>query len=337
MQTDETEKHHLLNNGRRILNVFDEKISLKNKYEVYITGTIGISVYPDHGTDIEELIKNADAAISTARKFGKNAYKIYDRAMNQEIIRNMKIEASLQKAMQNDEIELYFQPKLDLKVNKINSMEALLRWHHPELGFIPPNVFIPIAEETGAIWQLDEWVLRKACEQNRIWNMSDHYNYKIAVNISASYFGQPEFVAMVKNVLLETKLDPCLLELEITETTIINSPDECLQNVKILRGMGVTVSVDDFGTGYTSLNYLRKIPFDTLKIDQSYVRQMLIHKEDMAIIRTIITLAHDLELKVVAEGSKIKKSLIHWEIGCDEIQGYYISRPLQRVNLKNNL
>ncbi len=320
----------LIKATEKLLSIFHEKVQFNSTVELFITGSIGISLFPDHGLDIDQLMKNADFAMYTAKKQRQNSYKIFDQNMDKVKQDYLQIETYLQTAIENNEFELYFQPKLDLKTNKINGMEALLRWHHPILGNVPPNKFIPIAEETGVIWKIDKWVLKNACIQNKKWaewNMAQRL--RVSVNISPIQFSHSDFTEMVKNVLEETGMEPGLLELEITETTVIDNTEECIKNVRTLRELGVGVSIDDFGTGYSSLNYLKRFPFDYLKIDQSYVREMFNRKEDMAIVKAIITLAKDLNLKVIAEGvedSDILECLK--DLDCDEIQGYYISRPL---------
>ena len=218
-------------------------------------------------------------------------------------------------------------------------MEALLRWHNPILGDVPPNTFIPLAEETGIIWKIDEWVLQNACRQNKKWNELEQVKHlRVAVNISALQFSHPNFVKMVERVLEESGLAPELLELEITETTIIENTEECLNNVKKLRGIGIVVSIDDFGTGFTSLNYLKRFPFDCLKIDQSYIRELVENKEDLAIVKTIIALAHELQLKVIAEGVEDKNIFeCLKQLGCDEIQGYFVSHPLPKLEFEKML
>lgn len=328
----------LFSYSKEILDIFKEKFRLKDMMDIYVTGNIGISIYPHHGNDFEKLTKNADTALGVAKKLGKNAYKIYDEVMSKKIEKNLEIETYLETAIPHNELQLFFQPKLNLQSNEIHSMEALLRWQHPKLGNVSPGVFIPIAEETGVIWKIDEWVLERACKQNKIWNETRNRPLRVAVNISAMHFSHPDFVDMVAYVLNKTDLSPELLELEITETTILNNPDECALNVSKLREMGVTVSIDDFGTGYTSLNYLRKFTFDYLKIDRSYVKEMIASKEALAIIKTIIELAHELELKVIAEGVEEESTLqCLKQIGCDEIQGYYISRPVPKDEFESLL
>jgi diguanylate cyclase (GGDEF)-like protein/PAS domain S-box-containing protein len=314
-----------------------DKISLRNSIDIYITGSIGISIFPDHGKDMDTLLMSADSAMYSAKKNGKNSYKIFDQSMKNANQQYLQMETCLQSAIENDELKLFYQPKLDIKTSRISSMEALLRWNSPVLGKVSPDLFIPLAEETGLIWKIDEWVLKQACTQNIKWNEWIG-PLRVAVNISALQFSHPNFVIMVENILRETGLTPELLELEITETTIIENTEECLNNVKKLKGIGILVSIDDFGTGYTSLNYLKKFPFDCLKIDQSYVRELLKNKEDMAIVKTIIALAHELQLKVIAEGVEDKEILdCLVQLGCDEIQGYFVSYPLPPLEFEKKI
>lgn len=318
--------------ANKLLAVFKEKIQLSDRIELYTTGSIGISVFPEQGEDADTLLKNADSAMYAAKKLGKNNYKVYNQTMKQASQKNIQIETFLRAAIINEELQLFFQPKLNLQDNKIVSMEALLRWHHPILGNMPPDIFIPLAEETGIIWEIDEWVLRNACRQNKEWNESGMFGpLRIAVNISANHFSRPNFVRVVERILRETGLSPELLELEITETAIIDNTDECLNNMKRLNKLGVIVSIDDFGTGYTSLNYLKKFSFRYLKIDRTYIKEMDKNKEDRAIVKMIISLAHELQLKVVAEGVEDSQIVdcLH-QFGCDEIQGYFVSRPLPK-------
>lgn len=318
--------------SNRLLAVFNKKIQLNDKINIFATGSIGISLYPDHGQDLDTLLKNADNAMYESKKRGKNCFKIYDQAMNYASQKQLQMETFLRTAILNDEFELYYQPKLTIHSNKINSMEALLRWHQPVLGTVPPDIFIPIAEETGFIWKIDEWVLLHACQQNKKWNDAGNSEpLRVAINISPKHFSHPDFVKLVKKVLKETDLAPELVELEITETSIIENTEECLSNVKKLREMGIAVAIDDFGTGFTSLNYLKKFPFDYLKIDQSYIKEILENRENTAIVKTVISLAHELDLKVIAEGVE-EKSILEYlkQLGCDVIQGYYVSRPLPK-------
>ena len=329
--------------AQKLLSVFNEKVQLSPTIELYTTGSMGITIFPDQGQDVDQLIKNADAAMYEAKRQGRNSFRIYDKAMRKATQEYLQIETFLQTAIENGEFELFFQPKLDIKANKINSMEALLRWHHPILGNVPPNTFISIAEETGSIWYIDQWVLRSACIQNKRWNeakMDDPL--RVAVNISSIQFSHPDFVGVVKGILKDTGLHPSLLELEITETALIRNAEDCINNMEKLREIGIVISIDDFGTGYTSLHYLKSFSFDYLKIDQTFIREILVSKENMAIVKAIILLAGDLQLKVIAEGVEDREILEYLtEIGCDGIQGYFISRPLcksdfEKMVLTNN-
>ena len=325
--------------AQKLLSVFNDKVQLSPTIELYTTGSMGVTIFPDQGQDVDQLIKNADAAMYEAKRQGRNSFKVYDQAMRKATQEYLQIETFLQTAIENDEFELFFQPKFDIKANKINSMEALLRWNHPILGNVPPNTFIPIAEETGSIWCIDKWVLKNACTQNKFWNeakMDDPL--RVAVNISSIQFSHPDFVGMVKKVLEDTGLHPSLLELEITETALIKNANECINNIEKLRDIGIVISIDDFGTGYTSLNYLKSFSFDYLKIDQTFVREILVSKENMAIVKAIIALAGDLQLKVIAEGVEDQEILEYLkEIGCDGIQGYFISRPLCQSDFEKML
>lgn len=273
-----------------------------------------------------------------SKSSNQNTFTFYDSEMNYQYEEALLIEHHLRKAIDQDELELYFQPKLDLKTGNINSVEALLRWNSPFLGNVPPSKFIPIAEDTGLIIKLDEWVLEKACQQNKEWNSYDFTTpVKMAVNISPQHFLLPNFENVVEKVLEETGLDPQLLEIEITEHSIIDNTEECITCLKKLNAIGVTVAIDDFGIGYSSLNYLRKLPIHSLKIDRTFIQEVAENNEDIAIVKAITFLAHELNLKVVAEGIESPEVIkVLEELGCDEIQGYYISRPLPKHDFEQN-
>ncbi|WP_419393897.1 EAL and GGDEF domain-containing protein [Cytobacillus praedii] len=314
-----------------ILTIFEQPIHL-DRNEIITTCSLGISFYPEHGEDSDSLLKKADIAMYAAKLKGRNHFCIYEQEMNQANEEALLIENHLRKAIDNKELELYFQPKLELNTRKINGMEALLRWKSPMFGNIPPDKFIPIAEDTGLIIKIDNWVLEMACAQNKEWNQSCFSSpLRVAVNISPLHFRLPNFHRVVEEVLEKTGLDPHLLELEITENSFIDNIDECIECLEKLRKMGVGVAIDDFGKGYSSLNYLRKFPIHSLKIDRSFIHEVSKNREDIAIVKAITFLAHELNLKVVAEGIETKEVIdILEDIGCDEIQGYYISRPLPK-------
>ncbi|WNS73747.1 EAL domain-containing protein [Bacillus sp. DTU_2020_1000418_1_SI_GHA_SEK_038] len=318
--------------ANQILSIFDQSIKLLNSLEIFTSCSIGISIFPDHGDDGETLLKNADAAMYRAKSKGRNTFKIYEKDMFQSHEKALSIEYHLRNAIENDEFELYFQPKLDLVSKEINGMEALLRWNNRELGKLSPEVFIPTAEDTGFIHKLDKWVLEKACQQNKEWNDSLFSKpVKISVNISPLHFRLPNFHHVIKQVLDKTGLSPHLLEIEITENSFIDNAEECITCLNELRKMGVSVAIDDFGKGYSSLNYLRKFPIQSLKIDRTFIQEVAKNSDDIAIVKAITYLAHELNLKVVAEGIETKEVIhILEKIGCDEIQGYYISKPLPK-------
>jgi len=323
--------------GDRLVSSFSEKISIVQSIDLYVTTSVGISIFKGEEVDVDQIIGQAEFAINEAKRLGRNTYVVYNQELDSKTKKRIQLERALEMAIVNQEFELHFQPKLSLKTGEINSMEALIRWYHPEMGYIPPNVFIKIAEENGFIWRINEWVLRRACEQNKEWNnMNPRLPLRIAVNISAIHFCHPDFVEMVRLILNETGLKPDLLEIEITESTIISNPEQCIRNVNELRKMGVLISIDDFGTGFTSLNYIKSFPFDYLKIDSSYIQGILRNKEDWIIVKTITSLAHELNLKVVAEGVEEEEVIEKLKIiNCEEIQGYVLSRPISKEDFED--
>lgn len=330
--TDIIDEEMVKENAQKILALFDKSILLPTNLQIYTTCSVGVSIFPEHGETSDDLLKNADAAMYAAKESGRNNYRIYKHEMNDSIEEALLIEHHLRKAVDNNELELYYQPKLDLVSKEINGMEALLRWDSPVFGKVPPDKFIPIAEETGLIIKIDSWVLEKACQQNKEWNDSWFSSpLRVAVNISPLHFRLPNFQNVVNKVLKKTGLEPHLLEIEITENSFIDHTAECIECLKKLREMGITVAIDDFGKGYSSLNYLRKFPINALKIDRSFIHEVSKNKDDIAIVKAITFLAHELNLKVVAEGIETKEVIeLLEEIGCDEIQGYYVSKPLPK-------
>lgn len=325
------EQKELEDFASNILSIFQREYILSTFHKFYVSACIGISIFPDHGLDHDTLLKNSNRAMFFAKNEQRNTYKIYHPDMNNddEIV---LIERHLIQAIENNEFELYYQPKLHLSSGKLVGMEALLRWKSPVLGNVPPDKFISIAEDAGLIIKIDEWVLEKACEQNKKWIDSGLFPpMRIAVNISPIHFKLPGFVSRVKEILWKTGLDPNFLEIEITENSFLDHTEECIFSLSQLKQMGVHVSIDDFGKGYSSLNYLRKLSISSLKIDKSFIRGMLENCEDIAIVRAIIYLSHELNLKVIAEGTETKEVIdLLKELGCDEAQGYYISKPISK-------
>jgi len=303
--------------------------------------SIGISIYPDHGADSNTLIKNADLAMYRAKDAGRNNFQTYSPEMNLRADRLFSMEKDLRMAMERKEFSLYYQPQVDLVSGRICSAEALLRWNHPERGFISPVEFIPVAEETGQIIPLGEWVLRTACAQLSAWRKSGMPLFPVAVNLSIRQLSQPNLAELVVEVLEQAGLRPDDLELELTEGIMMGDTPIAIEFLAQMRKIGVRLSIDDFGTGFSSLNYLKKLPLDRLKIDQSFVRDIETDVSDAAIVHAIISLGHRLKLRVIAEGVETLEQLDFLRIrGCDEIQGYYFSHPLpveEFVNFVNSI
>ncbi len=298
-------------------------------HEVYVTASIGIALYPADGKDAESLLKNADVAMYHAKNHGRNAYKFYTHSMNESAMERLTLENDLRKALERDEFQLYYQPKLNLKNRKIVGLEALLRWKHPERGLVSPGKFIPVAEEAGLIVPIGEWVLRAACLQNRAWQRAGHQPVNVAVNLSGRQFEHRQLIETVTRALRDADLEPGSLALEITESAIMKNPDKASAMLQQLKTMGIPISIDDFGTGYSSLSYLRRFPVDELKIDRSFIMNIATDLDDAAIASAIIAMAHSLKLKVVAEGVETEEQLAFLKsLGCDEAQGYLFSRPV---------
>ncbi|MFB8795755.1 MAG: EAL domain-containing protein [Microcoleus sp.] len=296
---------------------------------LHVTSSIGIAIYPEDGEDAETLVKNADAALYRAKERGRNNYQFYTSTINPQGSQLLTLENRLHDALQKGEFEVYYQPKVNITTWKIQGMEALLRWHHPELGLVSPGTFIPIAEENGLIVAIGEWVLETACTQNKAWQDALQPDLRIAVNFSARQFQQFNLLEMVTKCLDKTGLEPKYLELEITETTAMQDVDYTTKVLKDLQNMGVQIALDDFGTGYCSLNYLKKFPLNILKIDKSFVSEMTTDPCERAIANAVATLGRDLNLSVVAEGVETQEQLeCLRSLHCQEIQGHYFSRAL---------
>jgi diguanylate cyclase (GGDEF)-like protein/PAS domain S-box-containing protein len=298
-------------------------------HDLHVTASIGVSIYPDDASDAESLIKNADTAMYQAKENGRQSVRFFTPAMNVSAVERLSIEGALRRALERQEFELHYQPKIDLATGAIAGAEALLRWTQPSRGNIPPVEFIPIAEESGLIVSIGAWVLREACRQAKAWTEAGLPIKTIAVNVSAVEFREDSFLDGVFRVLAETGLDPRALELELTESVLMKYPESTAPILQTLRESGVRVTIDDFGTGYSSLSYLRKFPVDTLKIDQSFVRQIDGSGGDTHIVGAVIAMARNLKLKVVAEGVETAEELAFLRAhDCDEAQGYYFSRPV---------
>jgi diguanylate cyclase (GGDEF)-like protein len=309
-----------------------------NGHELHITTSIGISLYPYDGTDVDTLLKNADTALYRAKEQGRNNYQLYTPAMNARAFERLAMENSLRKALERGQFLLHYQPQVDVQTGRIVGMEALVRWQHPDLGLVFPAEFIPLAEETGLIVPLGEWVLHAACAQTKIWHKAGFPQLFVSVNLSARQFQHQALADTVARVLRETELDPHTLELEITESIAMQNADFTNVILRHLKDMGVGIAMDDFGTGYSSLSYLRKFPIDTLKIDQSFVRDLSTDPNDAAIANAIIVLAHSLKLKVVAEGVEtVEQEAFLKAHHCDKLQGYLFNRPLTAIQFEQLL
>lgn len=314
--------------AQKIISAFQHLFTV-NHHELHITASIGISLYPGDGDDVDTLLKNADIAMYHAKEQGRNNYQFYNPSMNIRTMERVILENSLRQTLERKELLLYYQPQVDIATRQIVCAEALLRWNHPELGMLNPMHFIPLAEETGLIIPIDEWVLETACAQNKKWQDAGHAPLCVTVNLSAHQFQQPNLSETISEVLRRTGLDPRWLELEITESTAMQNIDTTIPNLTKLTEMGVTVAIDDFGTGYSSLSYLKKLPIQKLKIDKSFISGLTIDPDYEAIVNAVIAMAHTLKMRVVAEGVETEEQLSFLHSShCDEIQGFLFSRPL---------
>jgi diguanylate cyclase (GGDEF)-like protein len=297
--------------------------------ELHVITHVGVSIFPKDGERIETLLRNADTALYRAKEEGKTNFQIYTPEMSTEAEKRVILENSFRRALKRKEFVVYYQPQLDIQTGQIVGMEALVRWQNPEFGLVSPMEFIPIAERTGLIIPMGEWVLQQACAQNKAWQRLDLPRLTVAVNLSARQFQQQDVVKMIGKALHETRLDPDCLELEITESYAMQNADFTIAVLRDLKRMGVRVSIDDFGTGYSSLSYLKQFPIDTLKIDRSFVRDLSAATSDAAIADAVIALAHSLKLLVVAEGVETPEQLaILKRHRCDRMQGYLFSPPV---------
>ena len=300
-----------------------------NGNEVFIGSSVGISVFPDDGTDAEKLLKQADAAMYEAKRSGRNCYRFFTKDIQNRAFEQLELENSLRKAIEDEQFVLEFQPKIDIASNQLNGVEALVRWNDPVRGLVYPDEFVGLAEESGLIVPLGQWILREACKQARIINGVLKTRVGMAVNLSALQVGHGSIVATVESALNESELDPEILELELTESNILKDARRQIELLHQLKSLGVKLSIDDFGTGYSSLRYLKEFPIDALKIDRSFIQGVIDSQEDAAIVKSVINLAHNLQLDVVAEGIETQAQMNFLTVnGCDQAQGYLLCRPM---------
>ena len=313
--------------AQEILTSLSEPFELEGQ-DVFVSASIGISMFPDDGQDVTALLKNADAAMYMAKSEGRNRYHFYSRELTSGACEALALETELHHALERGEFFLQFQPQISLASGAIVGVEALLRWRHPEIGLISPVRFIPIAEESGFIVDIGRWVLRNACEQARAWQVDGLKFFRIAVNLSGRQLEQASIVHDVRDVLNDSGLDPSRLELELTESSVMKHEKRMARTLHELRQLGTTIAIDDFGTGYSSLSYLKRYPFDRLKIDRSFVRDIPKNPSDVAFAKAIVALGHSLDLSVIAEGVETREQRdLLTSIGCDEMQGFLYSAP----------
>jgi diguanylate cyclase (GGDEF)-like protein/PAS domain S-box-containing protein len=311
----------------KIINEFKKSFEINNQV-LSITASVGIAMYPEHGNNFEHLLQNADSAMYKAKENGKNTYCFFTQQMKHNLLGIFRMQNDLKEAIRNKEFILHYQPQVDLARNKIVGAEALIRWKHPSMGMIPPMNFISVAESCGYIVEIGEWVIQEACRQCMIWNKNGK-DIVVAVNVSAVQFKRGNLIEVVKNALEISGLNPKYLELELTESILISDTENVLQSVRAIKELGVQLSIDDFGTGYSSLAYLKRFAVDKLKIDQSFVRDIVKDKEDSSIVKTIIQMAKSFNLKSIAEGVENEEVLeVLKEFGCDEVQGYHFAKPM---------
>jgi diguanylate cyclase (GGDEF)-like protein/PAS domain S-box-containing protein len=312
--------------ARKVINAFQTPI-IVNEFEIYTSVSIGISLFPDNGETPNDLIKHADSAMYVIKDKQRNHYQLFDSSISDNFREMLTMENELRKAIKEQQFELHYQPQVNIHTNKVIGFEALLRWKHPEKGYIPPGVFIPLAEKTGLIIEIGTWVLKEACKQNKEWQLKGYRPTKISVNLSVKQFLQKNLVHTVQKILGEVDLEPEFLELEITESMAMTNEAFIMDTLKGLHELGVKVSIDDFGTGYSSMKYLSEFPLSKLKIDQLFIREN--KEQNQAIVKSIIHLSHALNMKVIAEGVETEEQLRFLKKEkCDEIQGYYFSKPV---------
>jgi diguanylate cyclase (GGDEF)-like protein len=320
--------------ANKVLKSFDKPLKY-NEHELYSTPSIGISIYPKDGVDVVTLMKTADAGMYRAKQQGRNQYCFYAENNDIATVSRLRMENKLRQALEQDEFEVWYQPRYAIPNHEIVGAEALLRWHSPELKSVPPSKFIPLAEDIGLIVPLGEWVLRKACEENCLWQTMSCSPLHVSVNLSARQFIQEDLLSTIENVIEDTHMNPERLELELTESLIMPNAEDTIETLRGLKKLGIQISMDDFGTGYSSLSYLKRFPIDTVKIDQSFIRDIHTDADDKALVTAIIAMAHSLKLEVVAEGVETYEQFNFLnQYQCDYVQGYLFGRPMPAIQFR---
>ncbi|NSL52698.1 putative bifunctional diguanylate cyclase/phosphodiesterase [Calidifontibacillus erzurumensis] len=314
--------------ANKIIKSFSNPFAL-HEFEFFVTPSIGISLFPHDGNDAESLVKNADSAMYHAKQEGMNNYKFYKKKFMKKSVDRLILANDLRRAIQKNEFHLCYQPQFSCKTGELIGMEALIRWHHPKNGIISPNLFIPIAEETRMIIHIDQWVLKQVCKQIKDWIDIGFHPPKISVNLAMPLFQHKNLTSIIESILSETGIDPSYLVIELTERIVMDNPDVALENIKRLKAIGLKISMDDFGVHYSSLNYLKLLSPDYLKIDRTFIKNVLMDQDDQAIVKAVIQLAHHMGLTVIAEGVETEEQyqfLKDYE--CDGVQGFYFDHPL---------
>jgi EAL domain-containing protein (putative c-di-GMP-specific phosphodiesterase class I) len=306
--------------------------------EFSLTASIGISTYPDDGETAETLVRNADTAMYKAKEEGRNNFQIYTDAFNHAAVERVNLEQQLRKAIDKGEFLVRYQPQIEISSGRMIGTEALVRWQSPQLGLVSPADFIPLAEETGLIMAIGEFVMETACRQNKAWHDAGYSDIVVSVNMSARQFQNDSMLDWLSDILTTTGLDPCYLDLELTESILMKNPESMIEILQTLKDMNIGISIDDFGTGYSSLSYLKQFPVSALKIDRSFISNITTDPDDAAIARAVIAMAKSLNLKVIAEGVETlaQLSFLH-ELNCDLLQGYLISPPVAPEEIERML
>ncbi|MEW5912081.1 MAG: EAL domain-containing protein [Thermodesulfobacteriota bacterium] len=319
--------------AQRILESLTQPFEVKG-HQLYVTGSIGITIFPDDGQDLETLVANADMAMYRAKAQGRNSYCLFTPAMNSRMKKRMELEGALRRAVEQEEFTLHYQPKVELGSGGVVGLEALVRWQHPEQGMVSPGEFIPVAEDTGLIVSIGQWVMQEACRQVRRWHEQGFPDLHVSVNLSPRQFQEKNLVPSVYATLAAAGLEPRFLELEVTESMVMSEVEEAIVILQELARLGVALSMDDFGVGYSNLYYLKRFPMNTLKIDKSFVQDITTQPDDRSIVDTIINMSRSLKLKVIAEGVETSEQLQFLrELNCDLMQGYLFSRPLPAADI----
>jgi diguanylate cyclase (GGDEF)-like protein/PAS domain S-box-containing protein len=331
--TVESTEHY----AKKILNIFKKPFTLNN-YDFIVTVSIGVAVFPEAGESVQTLLKNADIAMYQAKEDGKNQYKIYTTSMEQVAIKTFTLRNDLRKALQNREFSIHYQPRIDVGTNDIIGAEALLRWKHPEFGFVSPTEFIPLAEETGLIIPISNWVLEEVCNHHKQWVENGLNKIKVSVNFSALQFLQKDLLKTIIDIFTRTKMDPNFLEIEITESVVMEHKDTVLATIEKMKAMGIRIAIDDFGTGYSSISYLKKFKIDTLKIDRSFIKSIPTDADSVELTNATIQLAQSLGLGIVGEGVEtLEQFMTLKDSGCQEVQGFLFSKPVPEKDFQRML